>query len=163
MLSSDEIKRLQSLISGTRAPETGMEQHFMRVMRGEARPCTEKEEEWNEIWRSAQFGAHMIKRSFSDTANSQGASSSPDHSRHTEPALTTPLSLRLCSDCGISIPPERINAVPDITRCIKCQNDFEMHHDTRPRINEGLAGTRDAHKKMRGKLWGDMRNRGRGK
>lgn len=29
-------------------------------------------------------------------------------------------------------------------------------------INEGIAGTRDENKKMRGQLWGDMRNRGRG-
>lgn len=34
---------------------------------------------------------------------------------------------------------------------------------TKQYINEGIAGTREENKKMRGQLWGDMRNRGRGR
>jgi hypothetical protein len=69
---------------------------------------------------------------------------------------------RLCVECGVVIPQTRVVAVPTVSRCIKCQSAFEHSHDTRPHINEGLAGTRDENKKMRGQLRGDMRNRGRG-
>ncbi len=163
MLTSDEINQLHSLIAGTRLPETGMERHFTRVMRGEARPCTVKEAEWFRFWQSENSGAFMATRSCGDVSSSRGASGLPDHNRHTEPEVETPLSVRLCSACGMEIPPERINVTPGATRCIKCQNDFELHHDTRPKIDEGLAGTREGHKKMRGQLWAEMRNRGRGK
>jgi phage/conjugal plasmid C-4 type zinc finger TraR family protein len=70
---------------------------------------------------------------------------------------------RLCVECGVVIPPARVKAVPSVARCVKCQSAFEHTHDTRPHISEGLAGTRDENKKMRGQLWGDMRNRGKGR
>lgn len=70
---------------------------------------------------------------------------------------------RLCIECGGVIPHARVVAVPAVSRCVKCQSVFEHTHDTRPHINEGLAGTRDENKKMRGQLRGDMRNRGRGR
>jgi RNA polymerase-binding transcription factor DksA len=162
MLTSDEIDHLQALIAGTRLPETGMEKHFIRVMHEGARPCTEKEGEWCEFWRSTPPDP-LARKSCGDASSSEVASSVTNHKRHTEPMLKTPLSVRLCSDCGIEVPPERIHAAPDVKRCFKCQNNFEMHHDTRPRIDEGLAGTREEHKKMRGQLWGDMQSRGRGK
>ena len=31
------------------------------------------------------------------------------------------------------------------------------------KLDEGIAGSREDNKKMRGQLWGDMRNRGRGR
>lgn len=70
---------------------------------------------------------------------------------------------RLCIDCGVVIPHARVVAVPTVSRCVKCQSAFEHTHDTRPHINEGLAGTRDENKKMRRQLWGDLLNRGRGR
>lgn len=70
---------------------------------------------------------------------------------------------RLCIECGVIIPQARVVAVPTVSRCVKCQAEFERTHDTRPHINEGLAGTRNENKKMRGQLWGDMRNRDRGR
>lgn len=97
----------------------------------------------------------------------------PSHDPKTHPAdQPTPSSSRsiksaaydrLCVDCGVVIPHARVEATPSVSRCVKCQSTFEHTHDTRPRINEGLAGTRDENKKMRGQLWGDMRNRGRGR
>ena len=70
---------------------------------------------------------------------------------------------RLCVECGVVIPHARVVAVPTVCRCVKCQSVFENTHDTHPHINEGLAGTRDENKKMRGQLWGGMRDRGRGR
>lgn len=68
---------------------------------------------------------------------------------------------RLCIECGVVISQARVVAAPSVSRCVKCQAEFERTHDTRPHINEGLAGTRDENKKMRGQLRGDMSNRGR--
>lgn len=79
------------------------------------------------------------------------------------PAPVAAANERLCIECGVVIPPGRVKAVPTVSRCMKCQESFEQNHDTRRRIDEGLAGTREGHKKMRGQLWGDMRNRGRGR
>jgi RNA polymerase-binding transcription factor DksA len=82
---------------------------------------------------------------------------------HEKSALENPLLIKYCIGCGRCIPPARVELNPNVARCTKCQSEFEQTHDTRQKIDEGLAGTRDAHKKMRGQLWGDMRNRGRGK
>ena len=69
---------------------------------------------------------------------------------------------KLCIDCGTVIPESRLTVSPNASRCIKCQSDFERTHDTRPHVNEGLAGTREENKKMRGQVWGEMRNRSKG-
>lgn len=82
---------------------------------------------------------------------------------HEKSALENPLLIKYCIGCGQCIPPGRVEINPNVSRCTKCQSEFEQTHDTRQKIDEGLAGTRDAHKKMRGQLWGDMQNRGRGK
>jgi RNA polymerase-binding transcription factor DksA len=70
--------------------------------------------------------------------------------------------VRLCIDCGVVIPPERVHTIPSVARCVRCQSALEQNRDTRAYIDEGLAGTREGHKRMRGQLWGDMRNRARG-
>lgn len=100
----------------------------------------------------------------------------PDAPRQAEPVSQRPAmpeaasakpstgrTVRLCIDCGLNIPPARVAAVPSVSRCLKCQSAFENTRDTHPRIEEGLAGTREGHKKMRGQQWGDMRNRSRGR
>lgn len=51
MLPIDEADRLQALITGEQRPETGFEKHFMRVVRGEAIPCSAKERVWYEFWQ----------------------------------------------------------------------------------------------------------------
>lgn len=68
---------------------------------------------------------------------------------------------RFCIECGIVINRERLETVPTASRCVKCQSRFEATHDTRPHINEGIAGTREENKKMRGQLWGDILKRGK--
>ena len=90
-----------------------------------------------------------------------GSGPSPSsHAMATQPAASRE---RLCIDCGLVIPPARLAATPSVSRCLKCQSAFEKTRDTRPRIDEGLAGTREGHKRMRAHLWGDMRNRSRGR
>ena len=75
----------------------------------------------------------------------------PDHYEDTD---------RLCVDCYKAIPEERLSIAPNTIRCVSCQSNYEKTHDTRPRINEGIAGTREENKKMRGQVWGEIRNRG---
>lgn len=59
---------------------------------------------------------------------------------------------KLCPICGYSLVPNSSSS-----HYCKCQRH------TNYGINEGIAGTREENKKMRGQLWGDMRNRGRGR
>jgi len=72
-------------------------------------------------------------------------------------------SKRLCRDCGKQIPPARIRVIPNATLCVACQSGLESAAPNRHvrRIDEGLAGTREAHKRIRGRLWGDMLKRNR--
>lgn len=53
MLSAEEVTALSQLIEGHRAPEDGMERHFLRVITGDAMPCSPKEQEWYQHWRQA--------------------------------------------------------------------------------------------------------------
>jgi len=59
---------------------------------------------------------------------------------------------KICPICGYSLLPTSSSS-----QYCKCQRQTSYG------INEGIAGTREENKKMRGQLWGDMRNRGRGK
>jgi RNA polymerase-binding transcription factor DksA len=74
-----------------------------------------------------------------------------------------PLSTRLCEGCRKPIAAERLKSVPDSRQCVECQTKSEKEGDTRRYVNEGLAGTREDHKKMRGKQWSEMIQRSRGK
>ncbi len=51
MLTSQELEKLKQLIAGKRSPSDGMETHFLRVINGDALPCSPKEREWYEYWR----------------------------------------------------------------------------------------------------------------
>lgn len=72
-----------------------------------------------------------------------------------------------CIDCGNIIPSEHARAIQFIAlRCLDCQSSIErkarkeeQNSITRRYINEGLAGTREDHKKMRAHDWGDMQKR----
>jgi RNA polymerase-binding transcription factor DksA len=67
----------------------------------------------------------------------------------------------LCIDCGIIIPEERVKKI-NANRCIKCQTEYEKTHDTRPKVNEGLSGSREDNKKMRGQIYGGIKSRNAG-
>ena len=66
-----------------------------------------------------------------------------------------------CVDCDVEIPIARLRAIPNVIRCAACQEKLESSHPEliERRVDEGLAGTREDHKKMRGKLYSDMRKR----
>ena len=55
MLTDQEISDLNLLIKGDRPPENGMEIHFLRCLKGDSSPCTEKEKEWFNFWSSSNL------------------------------------------------------------------------------------------------------------
>ncbi len=70
------------------------------------------------------------------------------------------LGVRPCYGCGKPIPHARLISTPDAVRCVACQSLFEKDHDPRIFVDEGPAGTREGHKRMRGQLMSDMLKRG---
>ena len=66
-----------------------------------------------------------------------------------------------CIDCGAVIPPERIRANPNTERCVGCETELEKRDPSvaERKIDEGLSGTREDHKKMRKKQSSDIRSR----
>jgi hypothetical protein len=71
------------------------------------------------------------------------------------------LSTRICLTCTNPISALRLNLVPHALRCAKCQSLLEKNIDYHQYIDEGLAGTREAHKHLRGGLLSDMIKRGK--
>ncbi len=65
-------------------------------------------------------------------------------------------SERLCISCSRPIPASRLILVPHALRCARCQSDVEKNTDYHQYIDEGLAGTREAHKILRGNLMSDI-------
>lgn len=70
-------------------------------------------------------------------------------------------SARICISCTTPIPVSRLTLVPHALRCARCQSDVEKSTDYHQYIDEGLAGTREAHKILRGNLMSDMIKRNR--
>lgn len=46
MLAEHDLRRLRALIEGSEHPDSGIERHFLRVIRGDASPCSPVEREW---------------------------------------------------------------------------------------------------------------------
>lgn len=86
----------------------------------------------------------------SDTATPSQPTSRPVKPKKPSSQLVTlSTDTRLCIDCGVVIPQARVEAYPNVSRCIKCQSAYEQTHDTRSRGNEGFGGTREENIRMR--------------
>jgi hypothetical protein len=53
--------RFIQLVSGKREPESGMEKHFLKVIKGEAFPCTKEEKEWFQLWKDLKENTSTIE------------------------------------------------------------------------------------------------------
>jgi len=124
-----------ALALGNVDPVDGMQRHFLRVVRDNARPITPKEHEWLAIW-------HEHQRSVAGAP--VGLRPEPDE-----------VCERICVDCGDPIPAARIAALPATIRCVLCQTAFEKINRPARFIDEGIGGTREDNKKERGRVWGD--------
>lgn len=67
MLAEEERRRLFALVDGSEQPNTGFELHFMRVIRGDAHPCSPKEREWVRVALSIGGGENASSGQLDDT------------------------------------------------------------------------------------------------
>lgn len=107
-------------------------------------------------WRAVRLipSGKQFKVSGTAPAASAETTSPPEMKTHDDTVL--------CIDCQDIIPENRLRINPNALRCVSCQNTFEKTHDTRTKIDEGIAGSREENKKMRGQIWGDIRKRNMG-
>jgi RNA polymerase-binding transcription factor DksA len=80
---------------------------------------------------------------------------------HAVSALMVKITGSLCHECGQAIPVIQLEMDPNTIYCLGCQS--RSAGGSRYFIDEGIAGTREENKRMRARLWGEMRSRGRGK
>ena len=59
MLTTQEVDSLTRLIEGKRTPKDGMETHFLRVIQGQAMPCSPLERAWYQYWKD---GLHRVEK-----------------------------------------------------------------------------------------------------
>ena len=148
-VSNDTQKRILDLAEGCVDPENGMEKHFLRALKGEVRACTPEEKEWVAYYHT-QLDASPGENEVQDL----------DQRQQDEPVQTG----KLCVDCSVVIPAERLLLVPNTIRCAECQGILEKLAPSafaRPkmRTNEGIAGTREDHRRMKGQVFGGIRSR----
>jgi hypothetical protein len=75
-------------------------------------------------------------------------------------AATGGYSNRLCTRCGQRIPQARVDLMPNVLRCVRCQSNVEETQDTRTKADEGFGGSREDIRKMKARQWGEVANRG---
>ena len=160
-MTPEEQHELAMLVDGKREPRNSMEKHFIQVLAGESRPCTPLEKEWFSWAKLNKLSVptELAKSKSSDTIKKPSTASTEEAAQNDE-ALTS--FARLCIDCMKSIPEQRLAIAPKSIRCVKCQYEFEKTHDTRPKIDEGLAGSREENKRMRAQVWGEIKKRNTG-
>ena len=136
-MSDSTQKRIRDIAEGRVAPANGMEKHFLRVLKGDARPCSPEEREWVSYY-NAQLTTPQKKK--------QANVKSPAKDKNENEVQAD----KLCVDCSVVIPPERLSAVPNTLRCVKCQSNQPVEV---VRANEGIAGTREDYHRMRGQVF----------
>jgi len=117
--------------------------------------------------RDAKLKAERVEREKQAGLNERKSKPNENVGKTTEntlPDQSKKGALDICSKCGGS------GANGGCTKCdgtgwVKGISEFKKSSSSCATwsINEGIAGTREENKKMRGQLWGDMRNRGRGR
>ena len=169
--------RVICLALGKLDPDTGMEKHFLQAIQGKARACTAEEKEWVSIWEEYQLAERNYldyTRAKHDPRVNVDLSKKRTKDKIEPPKINKNISTQkpqqvkhknessgCCVDCGQEIPLGRIEALPGVTRCAACQEKLEQGHPelVQRKVDEGLSGSREDHKKMRGKLYSDMRKR----
>jgi len=169
-MTQNEEKELELLVNGLRPPKSGMEKHFIQVLAGDSRACTLVEKEWV---RWVENNKELVKVKWVKKDKSPNHSlpitdtsstNSNQSTKETKAKIVISESQdRLCIDCEKPIPEARLAVSPKSIRCVKCQFAYEKKHDTSPKINEGIAGTRDENKRMRAQIWGEIRKRNTGR
>jgi Prokaryotic dksA/traR C4-type zinc finger len=112
----------RGLDSGGRAPTTPAQRHFIAVCRGTAPPETDHERAYSRFKRAVTAAgvneAAVVASKFVLPPHIVGEDTD-------DVGEVTDIPLRPCIGCGRPIPPERLEAIPDATRCVLCQQRTE--------------------------------------
>lgn len=111
-----------ALDSGGRVPTTSAQRHFITVCRGIASPETDHERAYLRFKRAVKAAgldeAAVVASEF--VLSAEVVSEEPD-----DAGAVVDIPVRPCVGCGRPIPPERLGAIPDATRCVPCQQRTE--------------------------------------
>jgi hypothetical protein len=113
----------RALETGSRQPTTPAQRHYIAVCRGFAAPETDHE------WAYLRFKrACKVANVEEEIAAATGFIMLMPGSRGTDgdggELLDVPV--RACAGCGQPIPPQRLNVVPEATRCVGCQRQADV-------------------------------------
>ena len=104
---------------GHRQPSSDKQHHFVRVCRNLDAPNTEHEA----VYMRLKEIAHTMGR---DVAKIAGANFElPSMAAEALEAEMATIEVRLCLVCKRPIHPERLEAIPNATKCVKCQSIAE--------------------------------------
>src|SRR4051794_38582280 len=107
----------RALDTGSRMPTTAAQRHFIAVCRDRAPPETEHERAYT------RFKQAVAAAGLSEAAvvASGFVLRPPDQGDDTGAGDVVDVPVRRCAGCGRPIPPGRLEALPDATRCVPCQ------------------------------------------
>ncbi len=111
----------RALDTGGRIPTTAAQRHFIAVCRGGALPETDHERAY------ARFKQAAAAAGLSEAAvAASGFVLPPEQSDEDAGAGdVVDVPVRPCAACGRPIPPERLEALPEATQCVRCQQSAE--------------------------------------
>jgi hypothetical protein len=186
MLTAKEKDDLTILIKGERPPESGMEKHFLNVLNGNALPCSPQEKEWHQYWlQNIEGNAVPIVKNVNATPK---IAKSTTKRRKAEVITKQRQADNAAREQDRLIKEAKlIQAIQLNKKLDKLEQSRKKSGRgtgagfaggwtslkqgerkvgdavTKQYISEGIAGTRDENKKMRGQLGGDMLKRARGR
>jgi Prokaryotic dksA/traR C4-type zinc finger len=112
----------RTLDSGSRPPTTPARLHFIAVCRGTVPPETDHGRAYLRLKRAVMAAGidemAMVTSGFVLPAEVVGE-------ERDDAGETVAIPVRPCISCGRLIPPERLEAIPDATSCVPCQQRTE--------------------------------------
>lgn len=126
---SDDDRRLliahfqfySALDSGRRTPTTAAQRHFVAVCRGTELPETDHERAYSRFKHAG--GAEGVNEA---TVIAAGfVLPLEPYGDNLDASEVIEVPIRACAACGHPIPPERLEALPNAIRCVRCEQQAE--------------------------------------
>lgn len=164
---------LRKLVTGQRNPESGMEIHFLNVIKGKNKPCTKEEKDWYSWWMSfSNSSTHTpnpkeLRKELNQIAASEIKARSNFRDRRStndSPRINPNLErIQREKDAELvrskEIGPKPVPNELSQSELLKLKTKVPSNY----KVEEGIAGSREDNKKMRSQLWGEMLNRAKQK
>lgn len=112
----------RSLDTGRRSPTTPAQLHFVAVCRGTAAPETEHERAYTRFKQAVAVAGIEEAAAVAAGFVLLGAYSVGEN---VDDVRVADVPVRPCAGCGRPISPERLEALPEATRCVPCQQRAE--------------------------------------